>query len=148
MHDRFIDWPPEIFENVNPLQTSGKKAKIGLVLISGASEGGGGTGRRFARLFQHFQRTPSESDVWLITTPSFLELMERSSIPIDADNNVICFENDSMEAGASALGKLSNYREASDRLASLVSQHDFDVIHIPIPNLAYAPYLLRAPAGV
>ena len=144
----FIDWPAEIFEDVNQLQAPGNKPKIGLVLIGGASEGGGGTGRRFARLFQHFQRTPSRSNVSLVTTPEFLELMERSSIPIDANKNVIYCESTAIKSGAGPLDKLGHYRDASAKLASLVTEHEFDVVHIPIPNLLYAPYLLDGPEGV
>lgn len=133
---------------VNPPQSSGTKPKIGLVLIGGASEGGGGTGRRFARLFQHLQAGDSRSDVWLITKPEFLELMERSSIPIDAGKNVLFFQDGPAKPGSRVASKLADYRDASARLAKLVLEHNFDLVHIPIPNLVYAPYLLRSPDGV
>ena len=105
---------------VNPPQSSGTKPKIGLVLIGGASEGGGGTGRRFARLFQHLQAGDSRSDVWLITKPEFLELMERSSIPIDAGKNVLFFRDGPAIPGSGFASKLVDYRDASARLAKIM----------------------------
>jgi len=118
------------------------------VLIGGASEGGGGTGRRFARLFQHFQSTRSESEVWLITLPGFLELMTQASIEIDPTDHVIEFDDGLAKQGAGPVGKLAGYRDASRRLAHLALEAELDLVHIPIPHLVYAPYLLRPDDGV
>ncbi len=132
-------------------QSPVQKPRVGIVLIGGASEGGGGTGRRFARLFEFLQQTPKAEqgcEVFLVTPRDFLELMSRSSIEIDESVRVIDFPQSTATPGASPLDRLAVHRDASEHLARLAKQAAFDLVHIPIPHLAYAPYLLRKPDGV
>ena len=140
--------PNGLGDDVNPTEFEHKKLRVGLVLIGGASEGGGGTGRRFARLFQNFQQQGSRADVWLITRPDFLELMSRSSIDIDPNRNVIHFEDKLGTRASNPIRRLTGYREGSDRLAAIAQEGEFDLLHIPIPSLVYAPFLLRRPDGI
>ena len=121
------------------------------MLIGGASEGGGGTGRRFARLFQSLQRRPPEEqacEVHLVTPRSFLDLMSRSSIEIDPGLRVIEFPEAAAAPARGRFGRLADHRETSERLARIAKENRFDLVHIPIPHLAYAPYLLREADGI
>lgn len=135
-------------DEATPHEATPKKLRVGLVLIAGASQGGGGTGRRFARLFQYFQQNESSVDVWLITMPEFLELMGQASIEIDPDNNVIHFEDGPRDTSNSILSKLKSFQDYSDRLAALVRKYELDVVHIPIPDRVYAPFFLRRRDGI
>lgn len=134
-------------ENAGESAPAGRRPRVGIVLIGGASEGGGGTGRRFARLFQYLQGADPDAracEVLLVTPPSFLDLMSRSSIEIDPDVRVVEFPPGAARPGRSLFGKLADHRDSSARLSKIAREARLDLVHIPIPHLAYAPFLLRA----
>jgi glycosyltransferase involved in cell wall biosynthesis len=126
-----------------PESNPARKPKIGIILVAGASEGSGGTGRRFSRIFEHFQRTESASDVWLITNPGFVELMASASICIDPAINVIEFPGELIAWTGSPAFKLNFYNEYSTRLYTVLEREQFDLVHVPMPHLAYSAFLLR-----
>lgn len=126
-----------------PNSDNARRPKIGIILEAGASVGSGGTGRRFARVFQHFQQHESAAEVWVITNPGFIELMNRASILIDPALNVLEISTDSPSPAATAAGKISSYRDYSARLHALLEREQFDLVHIPLPHLKYSPFLLR-----
>lgn len=131
-----------------PDSNPARKPKIGIILVAGASEGSGGTGRRFSRIFEHFQRTESASDVWLITNPGFVELMASASIYIDPAINVIEFPGELIAWTGSPAFKLNFYREYSSRLYEVLQREQFDLVHVPMPHLAYTAFLLRKDDGL
>lgn len=117
-----------------------EKPKVGIVLAGGSTEGSGGTGRRFARIFRFFQQQNGNNNVFLLTYDSMLALMRQSFIDI-GNKNVLLFKQEPCFKDLSSIDKYLHYLKLSRILRNLTYQNQIDILHFTLPYSMFIPFL-------
>jgi len=117
-----------------------KQPRVGIVLAGGSTEGSGGTGRRFARIFRFFQQQNGNNNVFLLTYGSMLALMRKSLIDI-GNKNVLLFKQEPCFKDLSYADKYLHYLKLSRILRNLAYQNQIDILHFTLPYSMFLPFL-------